>query len=509
MKLFRFRFFLTLFLILSAFVFVGAVLFVVIRDAGPDARLFMMRQSVNGYRSMTKSFLRVAIPYKCRLSGELSPYGPGFELELLDRLRMEAGVGLRLVEVPTLAEALTLLKDEAVDMAAGFAVPDEVLADPEFVAGPPYYDVRAVLLSVRPQPGKNARAVLFSDRAIAEVLDEAARMEKVPEKAVFVPEEQEIFERLAREEGSHALMDSRSMRVWLPFFPRLNSSSHAFGQPAAHRWIWRAGTSDVSETAAVFWRNRERDEFLEELEERYFGFLPRKMNKMEVSALLKVLGSKLRTYYTPIVRAAREYNIDPLLLAALIFQESHFNPDACSSTGVRGIMQLTASTASALGVDRLNPVQSIRGGARYLRQMWDSLDDHSLNLWDRWFFTLAGYNQGMGHLNDAMALAEARRGRERKGERLTWRELRHIYPLLTQQRFYSRTRHGYCRGYEAVNFVDRVRFYYYVLNGLVVLDRPEAQYLAPLLRGMPDIWPGVESGRSVAARERAAVASGR
>ena len=106
----------------------------------------------------------------------------------------------------------------------------------------------------------------------------------------------------------------------------------------------------------------------------------------------------------------------------------------------------------------------------------------------------------MGHLNDAIALARSRKGQARKGERLTWRDLRHIYPLLTQQRFYSRTRHGYCRGYEAINFVDQVRFYYYVLNGLVVLDRPEAQHLAPLLRGMPDIWPGVDSRLTTATR---------
>ena len=490
MKLFHVRFFLTLFLILAAFIGVGAALFVAIRDAGPDVRLFMVRQSVDGYRAMTKRFLRVAIPYKSRLSGELSPYGPGFELELLDYLRLETGVGLRLIEVPTLTEALQLLKDETVDMAAGFAVPDGVLADDAFVAGPPYYDVRAVLLSVRPRPEKKARTVLFSDKALTVVLDEAARMETVPEKVEFVPEGQEIFKRLARKESSHALMDSRDAQVWSPFFPRLNSIAHSFGQPAAHRWIWRANVAGMSEIVMSFWRNRGRDRLLEELEERYFGFFPRKMNKMEVNALLKALKSALQTYYTPIVRAAREYDIDPLLLTALIFQESHFNPDACSFTGVRGIMQLTARTAAALGVDRHNPVQSIHGGAKYLRQMWDSLDEEALTPWDRWFFTLAGYNQGMGHLNDAIALAKARKDKSGKNESLTWRDLRHIYPLLTQQKFYSRTRHGYCRGYEAVNFVDHVRFYYYVLNGLIVLDRPEAQYLAPLLRGMPDIWPG-------------------
>lgn len=501
MKLYHFRFFFILFLILAVFVGLGGFLFVVIRDSGPDVRSFMMRQSLEGYRAMPKGFFRVAIPYKCRLSGEISPYGPGFELELLDYLRLETGVGLRLVEVPTLTEALKLLKDEMVDMAAGFAVPDEVLADTEVSAGPPYYDVRAMLLSVRPLPGKSARRVLFSDKAIVGVLDEAARMKNVPAESAFVPEEQKIFEQLARKESSHALLDSRGMRIWLPFFPYLNSSTHSFGQPVAHRWIWRTGASGVGETVETFWRNREQDELLEELEDRYFGFLPRRINKMEVSALLNVLKSKLKTYYVPITQAAQEHSIDPLLLAALIFQESHFNPDACSSTGVRGIMQLTTGTAAALGVDRLNPVQSIQGGAKYLRQMWDSLEEYSLTVWDRWFFTLAGYNQGMGHLNDAMELAKARKEPSRKEERLTWRDLRHVYPLLTQQRIYSRTRHGYCRGYEAVNFVDRVRFYYYVLNGLVVLDRPEAQYLAPLLRGMPDIWPGIDTTRKVLVRE--------
>ena len=67
---------------------------------------------------------------------------------------------------------------------------------------------------------------------------------------------------------------------------------------------------------------------------------------------------------------AAAHDLDWRLLAAMGYQESHWDPDAVSKTGVRGIMMLTQRTATQLGInDRLDPVQSIEGGARYFLRM--------------------------------------------------------------------------------------------------------------------------------------------
>lgn len=93
------------------------------------------------------------------------------------------------------------------------------------------------------------------------------------------------------------------------------------------------------------------------------------------------------------------------LLAALAYQESHWDPSAESPTGVRGIMMLTRNTAESLGVmDRLNPAAAIDGGARYLADRHRRLPD-TIPEPDRTFLALASYNIGRGHLLDARQLA--------------------------------------------------------------------------------------------------------
>jgi membrane-bound lytic murein transglycosylase F len=185
------------------------------------------------------------------------------------------------------------------------------------------------------------------------------------------------------------------------------------------------------------------------------------------------------------VHEAEKNGIDPLFLAAVIYQESRFNARARSRTGVRGLMMITQATAEDLDVaDRLDPEQSIRGGAAYLRELWERLEPLGLEPWDRWFLALAAYNQGINHLRDAVELSRRMGG---SGE--TWRDVKKVFPLLAWQKYYSQAKYGYTRGYEAVTYVDSIRYFYYILHGFVVLGRPEAEHLGPLLGAAPDGWP--------------------
>jgi Rod binding domain-containing protein len=85
--------------------------------------------------------------------------------------------------------------------------------------------------------------------------------------------------------------------------------------------------------------------------------------------------------------AARESDLSPQLLEAVISAESSGNPNAVSRKGAVGLMQLMPDTAKAIGVnDPLDPAQNVSGGARYLRQMLDRFDDLRL--------ALSAYNAG-------------------------------------------------------------------------------------------------------------------
>ena len=91
-----------------------------------------------------------------------------------------------------------------------------------------------------------------------------------------------------------------------------------------------------------------------------------------------------------ITAAAQKHGIDPALLAGLVKQESGFNPNAGSPAGARGLVQLMPGTAAGLGVTNvLDPLQSLDGGAKYLRQQLDAFGGDVTK-------ALAAYNAGPG-----------------------------------------------------------------------------------------------------------------
>jgi membrane-bound lytic murein transglycosylase F len=151
-------------------------------------------------------------------------------------------------------------------------------------------------------------------------------------------------------------------------------------------------------------------------------------------------------------QAGKETGIDWRLLAAIGYQESKWNPTAKSPDGALGVMMLTAETAEELGVkDRTDPEQSILGGARYFAQVLEKIPQRIPEP-DRTWLAVASYNVGYGHLEDARVLTQTR-----KKDPDSWKDVREHLPLLAQERWYSKAKRGYARGWEPVQFVDRVQ----------------------------------------------------
>ena len=221
---------------------------------------------------------------------------------------------------------------------------------------------------------------------------------------------------------------------------------------------------------------------LKDLRDRYFGFLPEGADAYDLADLADAVKNRMGAYRDTIAAAAKENGVPPLLLTAVIYQESRFDPEAKSPTGVRGLMQLTQATAREMGVrDRTDPRQSISAGARYLRQLFDSIEEAGLADWDRWFLALAAYNAGLSHVADAMDLAH-----QKGAQTATWREVKRVFPLLRLEKYARQASAGYARGaYQAMDFVESVRYWCYVLHGIVVLARPEAEHLATLVPDLP------------------------
>ncbi|MEN2750804.1 transglycosylase SLT domain-containing protein [Psychrobacter sp. FBL11] len=158
----------------------------------------------------------------------------------------------------------------------------------------------------------------------------------------------------------------------------------------------------------------------------------------------KTLTEKLPDYQSSFEEQARNYNHDWELLVAMGYQESHLDANAVSPTGVRGLMMLTNNTAKAMGVsDRVDPYQSIGGGARYLEQM--KADFADVPKTDRIWFALAAYNMGPN--------AVKRIQRKLNAAGIDDKSWANVYTYLSENRA-SNSRYG-----QAMHYVSNIRSY--------------------------------------------------
>jgi membrane-bound lytic murein transglycosylase F len=251
----------------------------------------------------------------------------------------------------------------------------------------------------------------------------------------------------------YAVVPSTDFMVMRSKYPRLEVG---FDLGQLHATAWALSTrSDASVDHAVldFFVQSEQDGLRGRLWDRYYGHYG-DFDFVDARAFLRAYHERFPRLRHLFLDAAAAIGIDWRLLAALSYQESHWDPRARSPTGVRGLMMLTRSTAEHLQVSRLDPREAVDGGARYLADLRDRLppavgDD------DRLWFALAAYNIGLGHLEDARVLTERRGGNPN-----VWRDIRRHLPLLSDKSVAAATRHGTARGGQAVHFVANIRRYF-------------------------------------------------
>ncbi|MGB3626645.1 MAG: membrane-bound lytic murein transglycosylase MltF [Henriciella sp.] len=226
-------------------------------------------------------------------------------------------------------------------------------------------------------------------------------------------------------------------------------------------WIYNEKINGMDQALEGWFMEAHASGYLEELDERWFGHLD-EFDYVEVLRFVERVEQRLPEFRNYFEAAAEDTRFDWHLLAAQAYQESHWDPNAKSPTGVRGLMMLTLPTARELGIeDRTDPEQSVEGGARYLQKLYDRIPD-GVSGEDRLWFALAAYNVGMGHIYDARRLAE-RQGLDKN----SWSDLERTLPLLTRPKYYKTVKHGYARGYEPVRYVRKIRDYYNMLRANV------------------------------------------
>ena len=261
-----------------------------------------------------------------------------------------------------------------------------------------------------------------------------------------------ILSDVAEKKVGCTVADSNIVQVMRRHFPHLEIAM-TLTKGRNLGWYAPAGNEALADDAHEWMNSREGDEAIGRMENRYYAYIG-DFDFVDLRALNRRMEQRLPDYIDAFRQAEQQTGMPADLLAALAYQESHWDPQARSPTGVRGLMMLTRSTAGELGVDnRLDPLQAIDGGARYLADRHRRLPE-SIPEPDRTFLALASYNIGRGHLLDARALA-----RELGKNPDSWSDMREVLPLKADKRYYPSTRYGYARGYEPVHYVQRIRNY--------------------------------------------------
>jgi membrane-bound lytic murein transglycosylase F len=270
-------------------------------------------------------------------------------------------------------------------------------------------------------------------------------------------ESEELLYRVTQRQLNYTVADSNEVALNRRFYPELRVGFEV-GPAEAVAWAFPHGEDDsLLDAATMFFEQIEADGRLNRIMRRYYGATDR-FDYVGTRTFLRHIDSRLPRYRVMFLDAARESDIDWRLLAAVAYQESHWNQDAVSYTGVRGLMMLTTHTAEQVGIeDRTDPASSVLGGARYLAWMKTRIPERIPEP-DRTWMALAAYNVGLGHLEDARKLAQSQ-GLDPDH----WPDVRETLPLLSQRRWYQQTEYGYARGREPVRYVDNIRSYYDVL----------------------------------------------
>jgi len=398
----------------------------------------------------------------------LNQSGPyGFEYELASLFADSLGVNIRFTFADEFQQLLTLTsKQEADFVAAGLSVTPERKHQLHFT--PPYYEVTQQVIYHnrirRPKSISQLTSPFFEVLAgsshaenLRKISSSHAKLSwgEVSDSTVL-----ELVSMVNDQLLDYTVVDSNQFQLIHTLYPNLNIAFD-ISKPEKIAWAFPLSEDHSLYNEAIrFLADIKSTGVLKQLQDKHFGY-SKQLNYVGICTFRQHAQSRLPKLKGFFQRAAEKYQLDWKLLAAVAYQESHWDEHAISPTGVRGIMMLTKATAKQMNVtNRLDPEQSIKGGARYLSTRIKKMPKRITEP-DKTWMALASYNIGFGHLEDARILTQ-QQGKDPD----KWVDVKQHLPLLAKKEWYKKTRYGYARGNEPVTYVENVRLYYNMLNQL-------------------------------------------
>jgi membrane-bound lytic murein transglycosylase F len=397
----------------------------------------------------------------------------GYEYELLSRLAKHLKVDLEIVITTSLDEAFDKLQRGEGDIIAHNLTVTKARQE-EIAFTMHHKEVRQVLVQRKPKGYRNLKRHELEDELIRNPLDLAgkeiwvkknsahySRLVNLSEEIgadITIREEDDnldveaTIKRVANGEIDYAIADENVAKINAAYFTNLDVATPvSFPQRIA--WGVRKNAPELLAAVNDWIRGIRRTPDYNVIYNKYF------QNRSGMIALSKsnyatINGNQLSPYDKEIKKAAETIGWDWRTLAAMVYQESKFNPEAESWMGAVGLLQLVPETAEIFGAeDPLNPSQNLAAGAAYIKWLNKFWEDDVANPEERQKFIMASFNVGQGHVLDACRLA-TKYGKDSQ----SWDQVSEFLLKKSQPKFYNDevSKHGYCRGSEPVHYVKQI-----------------------------------------------------
>ncbi len=382
----------------------------------------------------------------------------GYEYIIAKAFADSLGLRLKIVTVEALQELFSASPRTADFIAAN--IPQNEAQKRSLKSADPYFNVtQQVIYNKNGEKPRNLQTLSGSLATLKSFLHNEELFEakkKNPRLSIIEigsANSSDLIEMVHEGEADYAVVDSLAYTVTRHIYHRAKLASINLESQGVS-WLFPKGSDDsLVEAANMFLEDFRSSGELTTLKRRMFSQSKRfSVAKSEI--LEEMVSTRLQRYQELFQEAGKTNNLEWALLAAMGYQESHWNPEARSPTGVRGMMMLTKNTAREMKVeDRLDVKQSIEGGSKYLAKLKARLPNEIMGP-DRTWFALAAYNVGYGHIEDARVLTS----RANKNPNV-WINVREQLSTLRNRDVYLTLKHGYARGDEAVTYVDNIRYY--------------------------------------------------
>ena len=373
----------------------------------------------------------------------------GFEYELTQQLAHSLNIPVEYKVYDTSSEIMAALAaGEGHLAAAGLTWTEQ--QSKNFKYGPSYKTVqqqvvcnrRTKLPKINRHLTKHSLLVISGSRNDEKLAELKTELPELSWEATASLSTEQVLEKVSQGEVDCTVVESNIMAVSRLHYPNLVEAYTLSEVSLA--WALPENSNHLRHYIENWFKQIKGDSTLTSINERYYGY-SEIFDYYDTLVFLQRVKNRLPKYKAYFKQVANTYKIPWTLLATQAYQESHWDPQAESPTGVRGLMMLTKETAKTLGIKNLQ---------RLLKKIPKEVAEE-----DRIWFALAAYNIGYAHLLDARELA-----RKNGKNPNVWADIKQVLPLLAQRRHFETLKYGYARGKEPVHYIDRIRFYHDILT---------------------------------------------